>query len=785
MRVSRSASSVAVAAKPSALVAIGWLLTAVAGVFALTTVGDSVRAVVVYLVVWLASTTIPGVLWWRVLARPTTLVQELGFGSVTGIALLLLAWVPATLAHRPALMWLLPAGTAAVFIATPSLRRHLWPRRSPHLRTPGRWHAAMMAVCAVAFLRLYVLILELWAIPPATTSSVFQDLWYELSLTQSLRRSVAVDDPAAVGVPLDYHWFSNAHAAATQELSGVGAPEIVMHLWLVAMLVTWMFAVAAATQRILQSSNSDVEKRTWWAGPLAALLAGGLPTAVFLSVPRLPAIDNGFVVTSTSGVLALVVVLAFIGPVLDLLHGLGGRGTWILFVLLVVLAAGAKPSILPVVVCGGLLAGAAQWQLRRRFPVIPAIITVVPLLAIPISATALIGSTGGSRLQLFETLALDPALGLAAGDAVGRPGHGGWLAPALADGSGHVWAVAAGLLAFFLLTESARLIGLLSPIAARSDLGLWWCTGVVGSGFAGLWVLAHPGYSQHYFWRIVISLSVVATVVMIVRLLPPRPHLPVAVVSVAGIAIAAVFALVAPLQVERLPRELVDYSVATRLLPYLAAAATLVAALAVARFCTRRAGRVPAVALIACFLCAAGATVGVFDLQRMAAYNRSEQVVPNPASALYVTAAEQRAALWLNNNSSPNDVVATNVFCAPTRYRAHCRHVSFWVSGLTGRQLFIGAWAYTESNLVAYGRTDALPYQRLDSPWPNRVALSLEAVREPNTAVMSQLSRRGVRWIFADRRATEVSPKLAKFATLEYRNHDVGIYRLDETEKAP
>jgi hypothetical protein len=52
-------------------------------------------------------------------------------------------------------------------------------------------------------------------------------------------------------------------------------------------------------------------------------------------------------------------------------------------------------------------------------------------------------------------------------------------------------------------------------------------------------------------------------------------------------------------------------------------------------------------------------------------------------------------------------------------------------------------------------------------------------VQSPNAEVISELERRGVRWIFADRRATVVSPDLAELATLRYRNDDVLIYRLD------
>ncbi|MBC7593131.1 MAG: hypothetical protein H7288_04210 [Kineosporiaceae bacterium] len=766
--------------------AIGWLLLLAVVGAALTTVGDPAKSVLIYFVVWMASTALPGVLLWRVLARPTTLVQEIGFGSVLGIALLLLAWLPATLVHQPSLMWLWPAGLLVAFAAVPSLRRHWWPRRAPGQHAPGRWHAAMMVISGVAFLRLYAA-LQLLQLPPKPTSDIFQDVWYELSLTQALRRSVAIDDPSAAGVPLHYHWFSNAHVAATQQLSGLPVPEVVLHLWLVAMLLTLLFAVAAAAERILQGAGGDeIPPVRWWGGPLAALLVGALPAALFLGGPRLPAIDNGFVLSSTSGILALVVVLAFVGPVLDILHGLSGWGTWVLLLPLLALSAGTKPSLLPVVACGGLLVLIAQWVRTHKFPKVPAVLTLLPLLVIPVAAIAVIGSTGGSRLQLFQTLALDPAYTQATGVSVDLPGRGGWLAPGLAGGSGHVWAVSIGLFSLFVLTELPRLIGLLSPFSAslRRDPGTWWCTGVVGSGFSGLWVLAHPGYSQHYFWRIVIPLGIVLSVTMIVRLLPepPRRALPaVVVVSFAGIATTLAFAVAEGVSLGTETVQHASYAVAGRIFPYAVAFVIITATILILRLLSARRGwtPLPAVALVACFVFAAGAGTAAFDVTRSLANARADHQLLSTESSRYVSGDEQWAALWLNEHSGANDVVATNVFCVRTQYRVGCRHVAFWVSALTGRQLFIGSWAYTEKNLTAYGNGGSVPYQRLPSPWPDRVALSLEAVRSPSPATMTVLQRRGVRWIFADRRATAVSPRLGEFATLSYSNADVMIYQLE------
>jgi hypothetical protein len=511
-----------------------------------------------------------------------------------------------------------------------------------------------------------------------------------------------------------------------------------------------------------------------------------LPAAIFLGEPRLPAINSGFVHSSPSGILAMVVVLAAVGPVLDLVSGHGRRGSWLLLLTLFALSAGTKPSILPVFACGGLLLTVVQWVQTRQRPTVPILLTVIPIAITGIAATALIGSADGSRLQLFQTLALDPSFNEAAGIEVSLPGRGGWFTPGLENPRDGVVSLAVGLFALFVLTELPRLMGLLGPLTGRlrRDPGMWWCAGVVGSGWCGLWVLAHPGNSQHYFWRIVIPLGMVLTVTMIVRLLPEPPtrSFPaIAVVSLAGLAMAAIYADPDPaydlvVQIVELPPDMPD-----RLRPYAIAGLVAMVVILVVKALSWRLNRtqVPAVALVAIFVCAVGVGSATVDLGAAVRYARADVPVVDRSSSRYVSSAEQRAALWLNENSDPDDVVATNVLCVPARYRAHCRHASFWLSALSGRQLFMGSWAYTEANLAAYGEADdEVQYQRRRSPWPDRVRLSLDAVRTPRRETIAALERRGVRWIFADSRATAVSPELKDLATLRYSNREVMVFEL-------
>lgn len=781
------------------MVWVGWGLVLALTVALLGTLGETVVAVLTYAAVWGISTAGPGILLWRALSRPTSLAQDLGFGPVLGVALLLPAWAVAISVGLPWLMWLWPAGVGIAFTVVPSLRRHWRPQRAPHLRTSVRWHVAMAVVSALSLSSLYLRLLQQITLPPKATHT-FQDIWYELSLVEALGRSVAIQDPAVAGEPLRYHWFANAHVAATQLLSGLPAAPVVFHLWTVAMLLSLVFALAAATDRILRGpSGRDPAGALWWPGPLVVVLATVLPATLFLSQPRLPGIDNGFVVSSTSGLLALVVVLAATGPVLDLLHGRSAKaGTWAVLVALLLLSIGTKPSLLPVFACGGLMVLLAQGVQRRRLPTIPLLLTVLPLILIPPAALTVFGSTGGSRLQLLQTLALDPSFQRTAGNAVGRPGHGGWLAPGLADGPGRIWPVAAVLLTLFVLTELPRLLGLCGAGArqTRDDPGTWWCFGVVGSGFAGLWVLSHPAYSQHYFWRIVIPLGVVLTVTTAIRQLP-WPHRgtgrPVLGFAAAGLLTALVLRLVFADPVE--PPD----PILGRLVPYAVAAVVLSACLLGYRRLPRPAGgsgwrdrrcpgsppvRRPGVTTyvaVVSFVCGLAVLQSTLDLvppaQAAVAGSSTARTVP----VRYVTVEEQEAAAWLREHSEPTDVVATNVFCAPQRYAPDCRHVSFWLAGLTGRQLFLGGWAYTGASLAAYGEAvdQEGSYQQVAAPWPQRLELSLRTVRDPSAADIAALRAQGVTWIFADRRATEVSTRLSDMATLSYRNADVLVYRLD------
>jgi hypothetical protein len=147
----------------------------------------------------------------------------------------------------------------------------------------------------------------------------------------------------------------------------------------------------------------------------------------------------------------------------------------------------------------------------------------------------------------------------------------------------------------------------------------------------------------------------------------------------------------------------------------------------------------------------------------------------------YVSPEQQRAALWLNRHSSTTSVVATNVFCwhrgSPPE---NCGLGSMWLAGLTGRRMVLSDWTFSPATEERYDGTR--PMNWIPTPWPDRLRLSQAAVENPTPEVLGRLRTQfGASWIFADRRAGKISPRLGELATLRYQSPNIRIYRLADS----
>jgi len=369
--------------------------------------------VVAYLAAWILGCTFPGVMVWRWLAGPSTTVRELGFGAVLGIVLQLVVWAFATAVHQPLLMLTLPVGVLALFLLVPRLRQHWRPRRPAGMRTPARWHVAMAVVIALAAYRFERLSGARRAFPP-DPSVVNRDTWYNSALSYELGRTLRAQDPFAVGQPLRYHWFADAHVTATAQLSGVPIVNAMVTLWLVPMLVVLLLVVAAASQQFMDGprsiGRSVSDARRWWAGPVAAFFTLVAPALWRFGRPAAERTGDGFVASSPSGILAMALILALVAPVLDLLRGRARPGTWVILTLLLGACAGTKPSILPVVACGAavvLVHDLVRTPRRVNRPM--AYVVGVSAALVVGAAPLLAGSTGGSHFQLLALTSIDPS----------------------------------------------------------------------------------------------------------------------------------------------------------------------------------------------------------------------------------------------------------------------------------------------------------------------------------------------------------------------------------------
>ena len=100
-------------------------------------------------------------------------------------------------------------------------------------------------------------------------------------------------------------------------------------------------------------------------------------------------------------------------------------------ILLLALATGTKPTLLPIMLVGCAFAGVSSWVVERRPPWRLVALGGVAAGFLLASTFALIGSTGGSRVQLLASMRVQPYYQAVSGDKT-YPATGGWVLPSLA-----------------------------------------------------------------------------------------------------------------------------------------------------------------------------------------------------------------------------------------------------------------------------------------------------------------------------------------------------------------
>jgi hypothetical protein len=544
-------------------------------------------------------------------------------------------------------------------------------------------------------------------------------------------------------------------------ITGISPATVQLRLWLIPIVGTGVMVIAVLARAV---------SGRWWVGPVAAgqAFAGQVPRFGVPVEPTGGGLPVSLLSPSQTFVVPLFALLVLIA--VDVLRGRPMRGGWGFLPVLAVACAGAKSSALPAFAAGVALAGLILLVRLRR----------VPWAAAGLLAVAGCGMAVG--LQLFAgggagTLAVQPlsvvrwmtpyVQTLGAHDGVTK---GGLFPPGVASAAAAGRWFVAGLVVWWVLMQAPRLIGLILPPRRRTaetgDPALWLVAGILAAGTGAMWLFWHPSQSQIYFFAGVVPFGAVLTVWALADRVRRWPA------PVAGAAAGALWSLLAPPTDVPAGRAVGPWAWAL-LLPLLTTAVvTVVVAGAASAIWGRRALRNLPAGLLAAVV-GAGLAIGAADTVR-------ELSAPPPGQdpmRRVVTAAEMRAALWLDANAGDDDVVATNVHCMPMNAKV-CDSRAFWVAGLGGRRTLVESWAYTDAAVAANG-TGGRKYFYQPAPGPAVYDLNERVFRYGDPADTARLRDEfGVRWLLADVRAGAVAPNLAAVATVRYTDGPATVYEL-------
>ncbi len=748
-----------------ALAILPWLVPAVALVAALLDTGTPARDIGLYAVYFGYAVVLPGTLVHRALRGSRgNLPEDLGLGAAVGLLVLLVGWALCAATGLQSMLRLWPILVVLPFLAVPGLRRH-W-----RIAEPRPLPIAWSWIIAGALLVLVAMSYPGWAVtplPPAETV-YYQDMLYHLALIHEMTRSMPFEVPQLAGDLLRYHYLSDADIAAASMISGVEPTTVLFRLWIVPMGAVTVFLTAALAREL---------SGKWWAGALAGT-AGviGLPLHLGMATEVFGNSAVSAYSPSQSYVFPLLGMLLILA--VDLLRGQPLRWAWTLVFPLALAAAGAKSSGLPPLIAGLGLAGLVVLiRDRRRLPALAAFFGLV--LAAMLAGLKIFAGGGAGTLgvQPFAVLWWFQPYRRTLGP--NDVNDGDLSLPIGVEQAGFTGMVfLAGIVIWWMVMQAPRLLGLvaLGTERVRREPAAWLLGGFALAGSGALWVFWHPSASQLYFFITIVPFAAALTVWYLADQAGDRWRPVLAGLLAGGLYAVLVPAAAAPV---RNNLRMWGWALAWPILRALLVAAVVAAAgLLIWRLVSGRfVWRAVLIALIAATV---GAGIGrQVDIQ----IRQTADALTNPPPPLnqsrILLKAEAEAALWLNENSGLNDLVATNVHCWPITWTAGCDARAFWVAGLGGRRTLVESWAYTDQALAQDG-VNGQRYALQPAPYPERFVLNQRAFAEGSPADVKALrDRYNVRWLLADERAAGgVSPRLAESAQLRYSNGPVTIYYL-------
>lgn len=765
----------------SPVVVVGWVVVCLGWGAALAATGSAVVSVLAWGGVVVAGVLVPGVALVRAVRRSAAaLIEDIGWGIPAGCVVAMVGWALGVVSPVGMPSWVLGPVVAAVLVAVPSTRARVLARPAPGWGTGA--HLAILAVVVVAIAWMTVDFLRLYPPSPvAGGTAYYPDTLFQVAVVGQLSHSLELSYPLVAGEPFAYSWF--AHAVLTHLADG-GPDTVDLVLRLApASLVPALLVTGAVVAR-------EVAGRVV-AGPVFAVLAAvtGATVATWqvegFSVPTV----QTYWWASLTTAFGWVVLVATAGAALAIIRPRpGGSTPVLLFVPFAVLAVGAKPSNLAVLLGGAGLAWVAMLIARR--PARPAFLVAVVLGALLLAARLTIygGGNYGLKMDLFGGFQRRAAQ-LFPGLTGPRPDN---LALTLPEVS--LVAVAAALVLYFLPLVP-RLVGLV--LLDRRDPVPWFFAGVAVAAVAAVAIFRHPGESETFF---LVSAHPVLLVGSAWGLAAGwerlgRPVLPVVAGAVFGAVAVLVVALVAPAN----PRaalaapfghppsaaESAPWRQAAHLLAPLGALTIVLGVAALGGWWWSRGDRdrrsSVAAACVAAVLGTGLLSTGLYLTADAPTIARATS--HDPAS-LWVTPDEEAAARWLADHSAPDDVYATNRVCVQDQtgpdLPSSCLAKTFAMSALSGRTAYVGGWAYADRNHDSAWQ--ATMWWTSQPFWdPARLAAEQDAFTGPTVERLAALRADGVRWLVADSRGAPADlDALDRLADHRFSSPGVHVWELRE-----
>jgi hypothetical protein len=756
-------------ALPKALLsALPWLIVVTFLLAALLWAGTPRIFVVRYCAYVVGGIVVPGVLVYRALCGSRgNLPEDAGFGAVTGIAVALVGWALAVGAGLGGFLWLWPLLVIAPFVAAPGLRRH-WRIAEPEpLPLTWSWLIATVMILAVT-----IMALREWGsnpLPPVT-HNLFGDIYYHWANAAELRHTIFPQQPQMAGEPLRYHWFSDAYRASASMMSGVPLSPVMLRLWGAPVVLTSVLVIAGLARQV---------SRIWWSGPVAGFIAVALPvTSIWPRFPSWPVtIEPWYSPTLTFSIPFVAAVTALL---VDIARGIRMERGWLLFGLLLPVAAASKSSSLPVLVGGIILGAAASWVIHRRVPWMMLAALGGAVLVLALTVPTLAGGASGAGIQFGAAFSFKGQFR----DVVGKgsiPGTGGFLPGQLDQVPVNLGLILPALVVCFVLSQIGRVLGFAALLRRqlRNDVATWVLAGTGLAGWAAALLVNHVANGELYFAYSAIPANAALSAWLLGALAPARRT---AVVVLGGLVLGALTGALlyrySPGNGDGPWKESWRHDLAR---PVIALAVITAIGVLVWRLLRIRWRAMTGAGLAV--LVAAGVGLGWHTAYRdvsgrLDAAAGGKLPSTGTKGRFWVDKSEMQAAEWLARNAPAKDIVATNVHCEMVKTTSDCVNRSFWVSALTEHAVVLEGWAYQPAVQARHGE-NGVPYFRRPAPDARRQRVNDAAFTAPTAEGLAELRHRyGARWLYADNRASPVSPLLATLANERYRAGTVTIYEL-------